>query len=438
MEPDSRENHEKEFKNRLKTASEHRENEEHEKARAELIQALAYAEMHLGPESDEFGEASRRLAGLHGFLSEPDAEREVLERLLSLREGHGDPLGIVDALQDLAFCHDRNDRDDEAEAHFRRAVDLCDEQNQAHNRALRLTLLYLGEFLSAKNRHAEAIPQLERGLHVCAICDSYPSIAGSRLGCALGLALLKSDRDEEGAVLLDHGLAVLSHRSQPSTRNLVHALHVYANRLQRNDQLDKADAVYTEALYHLPHSPEGPVRLGHLLQAAASNDRKRGNLPRAERRLHRAIRLLLLKLEPHSEDVLGCQQDLMDMLIRQQRYADAETELTKMVQAAEHPDRENDTYHVRYLNNLGFVQVHLEEFPKAEANLRRGLARSDISGEDRAFLTKNLALMYQKMGYAAEAIREYEIALQLFETASGPEHPMVEFIRQALAELRSA
>lgn len=438
MAPDSRDKHEKEFKNRLQAASEHRENDEHEKARAELIQALAYAEKHLGPESDEFGEASRRLAGLHGFLSEPDAEREVLERLLSLREGHGDPMGIVDALQDVAFCHDRNDRDDEAEANFRRAIDLCDEQNQAHNRSLRLTLLYLGEFLSAKNRQAEAIPTLERGLHVCAICDSYPSIAGSRLACALGVALLKSDRDEEAAVLLDQGLAVLSHRSQPSTRNLVNTLHVYANRLQRTNQLDKADAVYTEALYHLPHTSEGPIRLGHLLQAAASNDRKRANLPRAERRLRRAIRQLLTKLKPYSVDVLECQQDLTDLLIRQQRYAEAETELTKMVQAAEDPDCANDTFLVRYLNNLGFVQVHLEEFPKAEANLRRGLALTDIADEDRAFLTKNLALMYQKMGYAAEAIREYEAALQLFETESKPGHPMVEFIRQALAELRSA
>jgi hypothetical protein len=48
---------------------------------------------------------------------------------------------------------------------------------------------------------------------------------------------------------------------------------------------------------------------------------------------------------------------------------------------------------------------------------------------------KNLGLMYQKMGYAEEAVREYRKALPLFEQHFSTDHPVAEFIRGALSEL---
>ena len=46
--------------------------------------------------------------------------------------------------------------------------------------------------------------------------------------------------------------------------------------------------------------------------------------------------------------------------------------------------------------------------------------------------------MYQKMGYVAEAIREYERALPLFVKHHGADHAVAAFIREALTELRQA
>ena len=126
---------------------------------------------------------------------------------------------------------------------------------------------------------------------------------------------------------------------------------------------------------------------------------------------------------------------MINIYIPAGRYAEAEPILQAMVKASEHADFSDERAQERYLNNLGFVQVHLEEFPKAELNLRRAL---EIAGKDEGcYIIKNLGLMYQKMGYVTEAIREYEKALPLFETHYDPKHSVAEFIRTALAELKA-
>jgi len=175
--------------------------------------------------------------------------------------------------------------------------------------------------------------------------------------------------------------------------------------------------------------------LALILQAQACNDLKLKKPARAERHLRQAVRHALRSLPPHHADVLSIRQDLTNILIPAGRYADAEAVLAEMTAAADHADFTDTKAKERYLNNLGFVQVHLEEFPKAEANLRRALA---LAGPDGGcYVIKNLGLMYQKMGYVAEAIREYEKALPLFEQHFGADHSVAAFIRTALAELRS-
>ncbi|MFM7242429.1 MAG: hypothetical protein ACKO3A_10200, partial [Opitutia bacterium] len=55
----------------------HRAAEEMEHARAEYLQALAYAETHLGEESPEVDRACLALASLHSALDEPAEELAV-------------------------------------------------------------------------------------------------------------------------------------------------------------------------------------------------------------------------------------------------------------------------------------------------------------------------------------------------------------------------
>ncbi len=433
MSKPSKEQHLAEFQDRLACAQKHRDANDMELARAEYVQALAYAEKHLGAYSPEVDQACYRLANFYAALREPSEELAVLERRLRIRQGNGDVPEIIDALQDVALCHASYDRPTEAEEVYQEAIALCEETDEKHQPVLRATLLYFGDFLNEQDRHADAVPIFERGLRLCAHSKSYPSISGSRLAANLAVSLFALKRPAEAVALLEQALPVLAHRSQPTTTITRRMLYALATEYRKQKRYADAERWYGEAIYQASLS-NSSRDYAFILDAAAENDLKLGRTERAERRLQKAIKQILRIREAHHEDVLGIRQSLVNLLIPAERYADAESVLTEMAQAAEHPDFADVRGRERFLNNLGFVQVHLEEFPKAEVNIRRGLETADE--ENSAFLIKNLGLMYQKMGYTAEAICEYEKALAIFEKHFEPDHKVAVFIREALKELK--
>ena len=122
MSKPSKEQHLAEFKDRLACAQKHRDTNEMELARAEYVQALAYAEKHLGAYSPEVDQACYRLANFYAALREPSEELAVLERRLRIRQGNGEVPAIVDALQDVALCHDSYDLPAEAVEVYQEAL----------------------------------------------------------------------------------------------------------------------------------------------------------------------------------------------------------------------------------------------------------------------------------------------------------------------------
>jgi tetratricopeptide (TPR) repeat protein len=434
MSKPSREDQLAEFKERLATAKAHRSADRMELARGEYVQALAFAEKHFGPDSTQVDKVCLELALFYSTVKEPEAELAMLERRVRIRKGEAGIAQIVDALQDVAECHKIQDRRDVAESTYREALDLCDETIEAHLASLRMTLLYFGIFLNDQERYDDAIPVFERGLAVCKLDKDIPTFTAARTAMHLGEALLRLRRNEEAQVLIDAATPVVTHRGQPANTSFGKIFYYLGNYHQREDRFVDAERAYDHAIMQTHNARSVSYRnLAYIHQAAASNDLKTRRPERAEYRLKLAIRFLLRTQDEHHADVLSVKQDLVNIYIPAKQYAKAESILEEMTAAADHPDFSDERAKERYLNNLGFVQVHLEEFPKAEANLRRALLSA---GEDHGcYVIKNLGLMYQKMGYSAEAIREYQKALPLFEQHFSVDHPVAEFIRGALAEL---
>ncbi|NDB07077.1 MAG: hypothetical protein EBX95_15500, partial [Acidimicrobiia bacterium] len=312
--------------------------------------------------------------------------------------------------------------------------DLCDETIEAHLPPLRMTLLYFGIFLNNCERYDDAIPVFERGLKACKLDKDPPTFTAARTAMHFGEALLQVKRHEEARVLIEAAAPVISHRGQTPSTAFGKILYYLGNYHQREDRFAEAERAYDLAVLQTHNARNINFRnLAYIQQAAASNDLKLNQPLRAENRLKQSVRFLLRSQDEHHPDVLSVKQDLVNIYIPAKQYAKAEVILEEMAAATEHPDFNDDRAKERYLNNLGFVQVHLEEFPKAEANLRRAL---QSAGEDHGcYVIKNLGLMYQKMGYVDEAIREYRKALPLFEQHFSKDHPVAEFIRGALAEL---
>ena len=436
MSKPSREEQLTEFKDRLATAKEHRFADRMEPARAEYLQALTFAEKHFGADSTQVDTVCLELALFYSTVKEPADELAVLERRVRIRKAQAGIPQIVDALQDLAECHKLQDRPDEAESTYREAMDLCDETVEAHHAPLRMTLLYFGMFLNERERHADAVQFLESAFDCCKLPAEVPTLTAARISMHLGEALLQLKRHEEARTLIDAAAPVVTHRGQPGSTVFGKIFYYLGNYHQREDRFLEAARAYDLALLQSRNARYINFRnMAYIQQAAASNDLKRGRPNQAEQRLKVAVNFLCRTQDEHHPDVLSVKQDLVNIYIPAKQYAKAEPLLEEMVAAIEHPDFDDDRAKERYLNNLGFVQVHLEEFPKAEANLRRALLSA---GEDHGcYVIKNLGLMYQKMGYAAKAIQEYRKALPLFEQHLSTDHPVAEFIRGALSELET-
>jgi tetratricopeptide (TPR) repeat protein len=425
-----------EFTDRLATAKEHRFADRMEPARAEYLQALTFAEKHFGPDSTQVDTVCLELALFYSTVKEPADELAVLERRVRIRKAQAGIPQIVDALQDLAECHKLQDRPDEAESTYREAMDLCDETVEAHHEPLRMTLLYFGMFLNERERYADAVQFLESAFDCCKLPAEVPTLTAARIAMHLGEALLQLKRHAEAQTLIDAAAPVVTHRGQPGSTVFGKIFYYLGNYHQREDRFLEAARAYDLALLQSRNARHINFRnMAYIQQAAAANDLKRGRPRQAEQRLKVAVNFLCRTQDEHHPDVLSVKQDLVNIYIPAKQYAKAEPLLEEMVAASEHPDFDDERAKERYLNNLGFVQVHLEEFPKAEANLRRALLSA---GEDHGcYVIKNLGLMYQKMGYAAEAIQEYRKALPLFEQHLSTDHPVAEFIRGALAELET-
>ena len=425
-----------EFKDRVATAKEHRLADRMELARAEYTQALAFAEKHFGADSTQVDTVCLDLALLYSETKEAASELAMLERRVRIRKAEAGIPQIVDALQDLAECHNLQDRPDDAESTYRQALDLCDESIEAHLPALRMALLYFGIFLNYRERHADAIPVFERSLAVCKLDKDPPTLTAARTAMHLGEALLQVKRHEEARTIIEAAVPVVTHRGQTPSTTFGKILYYLGNYHQREDRFAEAARAYDLAILQTRNSRHINFRnFAYIQQAAAANELKRGRPNQAEQRLKLAVNFLCRTEEEHHPDVLSVKQDLVNIYIPAKQYAKAEPILEEMVAASEHPEFSDERAKERYLNNLGFVQVHLEEFPKAEANLRRALLSA---GDDHGcYVIKNLGLMYQKMGYAEEAVREYRKALPLFEQHFSTDHPVAEFIRGALSELEN-
>lgn len=425
-----------EFKDRLNTAQGHRDAERMELARAEYVQALAFAEQHFGADSEQVDEVCLELALFYSAVKEPAAELAMLERRVRIRKAKADIPQIVDALNDVAECHKLQGRPDDAERTYRESLDVCDATDVAHLAPLRMTLLYYGIFLNDRERYSDAHQFLESGFDSCKIPAEVPTLTAARISMHLGEALLHLKRHAEAQKLIDAATPVVTHRGRPGSTAFGKIFYYLGNHHQREERFDEAARAYDLAILQTRNSRHINFRnFAYIQQAAAANELKRGRPNQAEQRLKLAVNFLRRTEEEHHPDLLSVKQDLVNIYIPAKQYAKAEPILEEMVAASDHPDFSDERAKERYLNNLGFVQVHLEEFPKAEANLRRALL--SVGDDQGCYVIKNLGLMYQKMGYPEEAVREYRKALPLFEQHFSTDHPVADFIRKALSELEN-
>jgi len=413
--------------------------EQMERARAEFSQAQSFAEAHFGINSEEVDLAHDELINLLHILELKDDELALLESLVAKRRQH-EPQNVpslVSALMRLAKCQVDLGQFDAAEAHFKEAIASCSLHNSEHLFSLQLSHVDYGRCLCRHHQAERAVEVLEEGLKLYARIKDGNVMMAADMAMYMALAYWNLGREAEAVELGTQVAPLTCHRSAGPNADFTRMLYHVGGYYHQEKKYKEADYYLQWALTRLFQESSIKHRnIGAVYHLLASNDRLFGKPERVERHLRRALKFLLRGCEAHEPMVMDTRLGLINVLIPAERYAEAETVIAEAIEAIKNRERNLESKQNLYYNNLGFVQVHLEKFPKAEASLRFALkvAQDD---QERAYPLKNLGLLYQRMGYVTEAIDYYQQALRLFEAEPGEPHPMIPVIQKALTELQN-
>jgi tetratricopeptide (TPR) repeat protein len=411
-----------------------------ERARAEFLQAQEYAEKNFGVFSEELDEANFELIGIFRRLDEEKQELALLQRLVERRRSEktfATVPSLVNALIDLARCENNLDAKVEAKATLESAIQVCDNSALEHLHSLQKVYYYFGRFLYHEQLNDESLVVLRKGLKLHVRNKMSDDMWAAKTAMYYALVLWNLNRQAEAADLTSRSYRVVCHHTQAPSLDFNRLLYHIGGYYDEQAQYQEAESILSAALFDLFRMDRPNFHnIGMIYSRLGDIDLKLEKKERAEYHLRRALKALLKHGKPSDRSVLNTRQDLANILLPAGRYAEAEPLLQEGVDSLVSVNQGPSEILNRFLNNLGFAQVHLEEFPKAEANLRRALSVA-VDDLDRAFPLKNLGLMYQTMGYVKEAIDNYQQALVLFEGRGTPEHPQVSRIREALSKLQS-
>lgn len=427
-----------------------------ELARAEFLQALAYAKTDEGELSDAYDHALLRLAEFHHEQYENGDEYTCLAQRADLRrQRHGAVPATASALHDLGLWHFRADEFPQCEALAREGISFCVEPSRellAPNAAPTGTaqddlsaLIQCYRMLSRccydTEQYTACIVAGEKVLSLCAIAGATFHANAAWSSVWLACAYYHEANHAAALELLELCLPMLSNRYRLADTTIARGHHVLGlcyRKFQRH--ADAARVLDIACEYVRTGSRFDKRYLAEILESAAEAHLSLGASERCERKLRESIRFCKASSDgAPSEQACVAQSALIDFLIQSKRYGDAEPVLETVLADLEQLHGKDALILERTLNNLGYTQVHLEEFPKAEQTLRRAnTLYLQHNGRSGPYIIKNLGLMYQQMGYNAEAITHFQEARVLFVNEYGTEHPMLTFIDAALTKLNHA
>ena len=393
---------------------------------------------------DRAREASARnvhanVLSVQGQLAEAEAE---YRRALELREQVlplDDP-DVAVSRSNLALVLSARGRYEEAEQELRRALAQVERSLGPAHPTAALFRNNLANALSAQGRHDDAEAQVRQALVLMeqALGVEHPDVASTMNN--LAQVLYARGEHGEAEALHRRVLALRRRVLEPghpdlgqSHNNLANVLHAQARYPEAEQQLRLALSLLERAL-GAEHADVAQSRsnLGLVLHAQGDHDGAEAELRRALEQWERA-------LGAEHPNVGIARNNLALVLYARGRHEEAEAEYRRVLVLQEralgagHPDV------ARSRNNLAQVLVARGEHEAAEAEHRRALALTVAAlgpeHVDVARSRNNLGRVLLARGAHEEAEAELRQALALWLPALGAEHPSVAATRHNLASV---
>jgi len=387
-------------------------------------------------------EVAEALMSLVGYTQRRMAEgRQLWELTLGLAEG--DPSVEASARNVFANLLAAEGRLAEAEAEYRRSLELRAAELPPGDPEVAISRSNLGLVLNARGRHAEAEAEFRTALAAmeAALGPGHPSVATFRNNLANAL----SDRGEyaEAETELRQALAVMESALGPEHPDTALSMSNLAQVLAAEGELEEAEALHRRALALRERVLEpGHPLIGQSLNNLANLLHAQARFTEAEALLRRALPLLEASLGPEHTDVAQLRSNLGLMLHGQGKDAEAEVQMRKALALWEQalgPEHESVGL---ARNNIALVLYATDRYAEAEDEYRVAIAVMERGlGADHphvATARSNFAQVLLERGKVADAEVEHRKALAVQERVLGAEHPSVALSHNNLAQILSA
>jgi len=396
----------------------------------------------------EFGDGGTLDHVMHAYATYLRAQREFpkaiqLNRMrLDMRRlaGRDRPGLIVDALLDLAITLRGAGENLEAEALLHEAIGLA-ESNPMPSALLGNALTYLSLHHRERQEFGKELALLERAVKAREADAACPPGELAMARDQAAKACLRTKDFARARALLTQALPVLASIPQLAADPNIpqgwlalatlcadqgdlaeaygHAQQAFERARHLGSQLQKAPPEFHAFVLQTAHQaatyaamgqrPDDAARLTWEAHEYAKSHFAGDPLPALE------------TLQIHLNFVIGAGDFAKAEPLMRQVVAGK-----MMLLGEDHPDLSVP------LNNLGYVLMNLGKETEAEQCFRKSWKACERAPdqERNGHALKNLGLLYQKQGKAAEAAAEFKAALGVLEPQLGPDHPVVKMVRE--------
>ncbi len=374
-------------------------------------------------------ETATELMFVVGYEQRRMAEgRQLAELTLGLSVD--DPEAEAGARNVLANVLAAEGRLAEAEAEYRRALELREAELPAGDPEIAVSRSNLGLVVNSRGRHADAEVEFRKALALmeAALGPGHPAMGTFRNNLANSLS--DQGKYAEAEQELRQALAVMEAALGPEHPDVALSLSNLAQVLGLEGKLAEAETLHRRALALRERVLEpGHPEIGQSLNNLANLLHAQARFTEAEAMLRRALPLLEAALGPAHPDVAQLRSNLGLMLHAQGKYDEAEVQMRQALALWEQalgPEHENvGLAH----NNIALVMYEREEYAQAEEEYRKalGVMERALGAEHPhvATIRSNFAQVLIERGKIEEAETEHRKALAVQEKVLGSAHPDV-------------
>ena len=383
----------------------------------------------------------KRFEELYNARNYPAAlvEAQKIEAGVKARFGVNDA-AYGEALYHLGLVHFRQRNYPDAEALYKRALEIDEKAHGQNGRDVAVILHALGNVYTQQGKYAEAEPPLQRAL---AIQEHIRGQNRRELAEDLAATLndLASLYDKQGkyaeAERIFQRSLILSEQTfgRNSFEVAVKLFNLGAVHF-RQGKYAEADRFYRRALA-IGQQPKHPDLLANILWGLARLDSEHGKHAEAEELYRRILVMKEQALGQNHPDTGEILRVLANELKDQSKHAEAEEICQRALVIQEQALGHNHPRVAQTLSDLAVLYRIQKRYAEAEALHRRALAiREQTLGPnhpDVADSLHSLAVMNGFQGKYAETEGLYRRALAIYEQTLGENHPEVAHILDNLA-----